>query len=147
MKKLENLKISTYTISPELNKDEIICMQDLTSLQSELIVYGKIPLMTNNYCYLSKNNKCFKGCQMHCLKDKYYMKDRLGFKFPLLPDYTNSTTTIFNSKITSIKYLSLNIENLRIDILDEDPTEIQNIINKIKKGERFEGKEYTNGNI
>lgn len=145
--KLENLKISTYTISPELNKDEIICMQDLTSLQSELIVYGKIPLMTNNYCYLSKNNKCFKGCQMHCLKDKYYMKDRLGFKFPLLPDYTNSTTTIFNSKITSIKYLSLNIENLRIDILDEDPTEIQNIINKIKKGERFEGKEYTNGNI
>ena len=34
-----------------------------------------------------------------------------------------------------------------IDILDESIDEINNIVNTVKKGERLEGKEFTNGNL
>ncbi len=146
--KLKNLGLNTYTISPELNKQEVINLIEASSLEAELIVYGKLPLMTNNYCYLSQSNKCFKDCTMACTKkNNYYLKDRLGFEFRILPDPTNNLTTIFNSKITSIKTDKLKINSARIDILDENIDEIQNIIDTVKKGERFEGKDFTNGKI
>ena len=145
---LKELGISSYTISPELNKQEVINLIDTSSLSSELIVYGKLPLMTNNYCYLGQSNKCFKDCTKACTrKNNYYLKDRLGFKFRILPDPSNNLTTIFNCKTTSIKYDDLNINSVRIDILDENIEEIQNIIDTVKNGERFEGKEFTNGKI
>ena len=85
-----------------------------------------------------------------CLENsKFFLKDRLGFEFRIVPDNTCTITTIYNSKITSINYndfISL-ISSVRIDILDESIDEIQNIINKVKNKERFEGKEYTNGKM
>ena len=32
-------------------------------------VYGKIPVMTNGYCYLGKSNKCYKDCDKKCDKN------------------------------------------------------------------------------
>ena len=75
----------------------------------------------------------------------FYLKDRLGFEFRIIPDNTSTITTIYNSKTTSIKTSDLNINNLRIDILDENIDEINNIINTVLSGERFEGKNFTNG--
>lgn len=145
---LSNLNINTYTISPELNKQEVINLLESTISQSELIVYGKLPLMTNNYCYLSGSNKCFADCPRLCEKNtNYYLKDRLGFEFRIMPDPIYNLTTIFNSKITSIQYDKLKVNNIRIDILDENVSDIQNIIDTVKKGERFEGTDYTNGKI
>ena len=40
-----------------------------------------------------------------------------------------------------------NVNCYRIDILDESIDEINNIVNTVKKGERLEGKEFTNGNL
>ena len=53
------------------------------------------------------------------------------------------------SKITSINYTDFinKINSVRIDILDENLDDIQKIINKVKKNERFEGKDFTNGKI
>lgn len=146
--KLKYFKLEKYTISPELNKQEVIDLVEKTLIPSELIVYGKIPLMTNNYCYLSQSNKCFKDCTRLCIKEtQYYLKDRMGFKFRIIPDPTNNITTVFNSKTTSIKYDKLKVNSVRIDILDESVDEIQNIINTVNKCERFEGKDFTNGKI
>lgn len=148
VEELNNFGIREYTISPELNKEEVIDLIQTTELPSELIVYGKLPLMTNNYCYLSESNKCFKDCTRLCnKKNNYYLKDRMGFKFRIIPDPTNNITTIFNSKITSIKYDKLKVNSVRIDILDESIDEIQNIIDTVNKCERFEGKDFTNGKI
>ena len=86
------------------------------------------------------------GCRKDCYTNgNYVLKDRLGFEFKILPDNIFNLTTIYNSKINSIIYNDLNIDSLRIDILDESLEEIQNIINTIISGNRFEGKEYTNG--
>ena len=40
-------------------------------------------------------------------------------KFRILPDNIQTVTTIYNSKITSIDTHDINIDILRIDILDE----------------------------
>ena len=39
------------------------------------------------------------------------------------------------------------IDSIRIDILEENLEEIQNIINIHKRGDRLEGENYTNGNL
>ena len=142
---LNKLNVNKVTMSPELNKEEINLLNS-NNTYSEVIVYGKIPVMTNNYCYLGKSNKCFSSCKKECYTNgNYVLKDRLGFEFKILPDNIFNLTTIYNSKINSIIYNDLNIDSLRIDILDESLEEIQNIINTIISGNRFEGKEYTNG--
>ena len=145
---LKKLGISRYNISPELNRAEIKDLIEYTDLNSELIVYGKTPLMTNNYCYLGCSNKCYPECDRKCMNgEKYSLKDRMNLKFRIVPDNTCCLTTIYNSKTTSISYKDLNLDFVRIDILNEDINEIQNIIDTIKSNKRFEGKEYTSGKM
>ena len=79
--------------------------------------------------------------------NKYYLKDRLGFLFRIIPDNIQTITTIYNSKITSIEYDGLPIDFARIDILDESIDEINYAIKLVKEGKRFEGKDFTNGNL
>ncbi len=74
---------------------------------------------------------------------KFYLKDRMNFNFRILPD--NSITTIYNSKTLSIKFNDINISSVRIDILDENTSNIQNIIDIVNSKKRFEGKDFTNG--
>ncbi len=143
---LKDLNLSTYTISPELNKIETNDVLKNANLKSEIIVYGKIPVMTNNYCYISKSNKCDSTCMSKCQNSsKFYLKDRMNFEFRIIPDNFSKTTTIYNSKILSIEYNDILCNSIRIDILDESIDKIQNIINTVKSGNCFNGKDYTNG--
>ena len=151
VKELKELGFNRFTISPELNKETIL---DLTSsntevLASELIVYGKTPLMNMNYCLLGKANKCYPNCDAKCNScNKYYLKDRLGLNFEIIPDNIQTVTTIYNSKTTSIEsadFVSTNV--FRIDVIDESIDDINNIVSVVKSRNRFEGKEFTNGNL
>ena len=80
-------------------------------------------------------------------ENSYYLKDRLNMLFPILPDNIQTVTTLFNSKITSISYQDFDINFARIDILDEDICQINNIVETVQSGNRLEGKDYTNGNL
>ena len=143
---LANNNFSSFTSSVELEKDEINNLNRNANLAQEVIVYGKIPVMTNGYCYLGKSNKCYKECDKKCNKNsKFYLKDRMDFKFRIVPDSTNTLTTIYNSKTLSVKYDDIVCDSVRIDILDENLDEIQEVIDTVKSGNRFEGKDYTNG--
>lgn len=147
-KVLKSLGISKFTISPELNSSTInsICQYKITN--NELIVYGRTPLMTSNYCLLGSTNKCYPTCGSRCKEDvKYYLKDRLGFSFRIIPDSIQTVTTIYNSKITSINGSDFNVNSYRIDVIDESIDEINDIVNVVLKGSRLEGKDYTNGNL
>ena len=79
--------------------------------------------------------------------NKYFLKDRMGFLFRVIPDNIQTITTIYNSKITSITFNDIDTNSVRIDILNETIDEINYIINTIKTGRRLEGENYTNGNI
>ena len=145
---LQKLGITKFTLSPELDKISIIDLCNNVSLPKELIVYGKTPLMNMNYCVLGKTNKCYPQCDSKCNSGKnFYLKDRLGMKFLVVPDNIQTVSTIYNSKTTSIEYKDFNTDSVRIDILNETIEEINNIIDIVKSGNRFEGKEYTNGNL
>ena len=145
---INNLNCKAVTISPELNANEINELSSNTNLETEFIVYGRIPLMTSNYCLLGNSNKCYPECKHNCNSiNKYYLKDRMNFKFPILLDNQQTITTIYNSKINSIDTHNINIDNLRIDILDESIEEINKIINIVKTFNKIEGNEYTNGNL
>lgn len=122
---LHNLGLTKTTISPELS------YQDLKNIKNdyEIIVYGKIPVMTNNYCFLGKSNKCYKECKKKCLSEKkFYLRDRMNSKYRIIPDNIQTITTIFNNNPIDLNIT--NGKNIRIDILDENFEEIQHIINK-----------------
>ena len=145
---LSSLGFNTFTISPELDRFSITSILKNKKTSSELIIYGKTPVMNSNYCLLGNSNKCYKECLRKCEKsNKYYLKDRMGFKFRIIPDNSQTITTIYNSKILSISPLDFNSDNYRIDLLDENIFEINNIISTIKSGNRLDGENYTNGNL
>lgn len=143
---INELPANTITLSPELNKTDLENFN--TNKKTELIVYGRTPLMNSNYCLLGKSNKCYSECEHKCNStNKYYLKDRLGFLFRIIPDNIQTITTIYNSKITSIEYDGLPIDFARIDILDENIFEINDIIKTVLTGKKLEGNQYTNGNF
>lgn len=150
IKQLSNLGISTITLSPELDKISITeVINNNNFCNSELIVYGKTPVMNINYCLLGKSNKCYPNCSKKCSNGAFYLKDRMGLDFQIIPDNTSSVTTIYNSKITSIdsNLTDCNNFNKRIDFINENFEDMQNIIDTVISGNKLEGKEYTNGNF
>ena len=138
---LKELGIIKYIVSPESDKEEIQSLSN--DIEKEIIVYGRSLLMTMEYCTIGT----FKNCTEPCKNGIYKLKDRLGFEFPIQTDEINCNNLIYNSKITSINWNSLNGDSIRIDILKENENEIQNIINTHIKQERLEGENYTNGNL
>ena len=144
---LDKLGINKFTISPELDKSAIDKFLEISN--QELICYGRTPLMNMNYCPLGKSNRCYPECKMRCNTDNnYYLKDRLNLKFPIEPDNIQTVSTLYNSKITSIAPNDFkNITSLRIDILEENISEIQQIVDTVTKGEKLKGNQYTNANL
>ena len=134
---INELTCDTVTLSPELNNTDLYNIlsfdQDTNSMpKKELIVYGKIPLMNSNYCLLGKTNKCYPSCTHQCnSSNKFYLKDRLGFLFRIIPDNVETVTTIYNNRFTSIPYKNINVDSVRFDVLDETIEEINSIINKL----------------
>ena len=143
-------KLGTNVITPSIELNKII-LQDLcinSSLPVEIICYGRSILMNSSYCLLGKSNKCYPECKMKCSgSSKFYLKDRMGFNFRIMPDNIQTVTSIYNSKITSIDTYDLPSYSLRANILDENIDEINKIIVSCKDGKKLEGKEYTNGNL
>lgn len=158
---LASLGINRIMLSPELDKLTLINLSGNSPIPSEVMVYGKIPVMNTGYCFLGKSNKCYPTCIRQCTTcsksqntnlenekdDKYYLKDRLGYDFRIVPDNLQTITTIYNSKILSIPSSDIPTDSLLISILDENIAEINTIITTVKSGNTMSGKEYTYGNF
>ncbi len=145
---LLNLGLDKVTLSCELDYSSILNLCNTTN-NTELIVYGNTPLMNINYCPFGKTNLCLNRCKnAYCeSSSKLYLKDRMNYNFRIIPDNIDTISTIYNSKITSINYEDFNISSVRIDILDEDVSKINKIIDVVKNKGKLEGKDYTNGNL
>ena len=147
----KKLGISKITLSPELNLEDINGIYESVNhnVPLELMVYGNVPVMKMNYCLLGVSNLCYPECKTRCKQfdTKYYLKDRLGFKFRILPDNVQTVTTVFNSKTTAINHIETGINSVRIDLLDETVDEINSIVNACYNGIKLEGKQYTYGNL
>lgn len=141
IRELQNMGISKYIISPEFEKETSQSLSN--AIEKETLVYGRILLMTTEYCTIGT----YKNCTGMCENGVYKLKDRIGLEFPILTDRINCNNLIYNSKIISINWKDLNVNSIRIDILDETVEEINNIIKIHRSGGKLEGKDYTNGNL
>ncbi len=89
-------KFNAVTLSPELNLKEL---KALNINNTEVLVYGKIPLMTTHQCPVGlyvgeKNNTPF--CKLKYNSDSYYLRDRKNIDFPIVNDCLNCTSTILS---------------------------------------------------
>lgn len=148
MEEYRKLGLSRITLSRELNQELIKEMLANANLNTEMIVYGNLPLMASSYCFLGETNKCYPNCGTNCKKNnKYYLKDRLGFNFRVVPNSIETVTLICNSKTLSISTKDLPVNFVRLDILDESINEINEAVDKAYNREKLEGLQYTNGNL
>lgn len=145
---LNNLKYSRVTLSPELDKNSLQEIAIRSTLSTELIVYGNLPIMNTNYCLLGSSNKCYPTCKSQCkISDcNFYLKDRLNMKFRIIPDNMQTFNTIYNSKITSINNTDIPVDYVIISVIDENIETLNNIIDHVKADKTFAGNDFTKGN-
>ena len=143
---LKSLGFSKVILSPELTTSQINKMQ--SSLPLELIVYGNQCIMTSEYCPIgsvlggfSKERKCSMPCTQN---DTYYLKDRMGMEFKVIPDNIDCQTSIYNCKITSIASQDVFVDSVLIHTTNETIKEISHIIDIHQEGGKLTGEDYTN---
>jgi len=148
LEQLQNLGVQKVTLSPELSKEHLNTLTENANIPTEVMAYGRLPLMNTNYCVLGKTNRCYPTCQMRCKENKTYaLEDRMHLKFPVFPDPMQTVTTIFNSKITFLDSTQLATHHIRMDFLEEDIDEINEVVQRMRQGKRKSGDAYTNGNF
>ncbi len=113
-------EIGSICLSPEMNLSQIRGLSP-SAADQEMIVYGRLPVMTLNHCPL---NKSFGLClENGCENRKLSLRDAKGYEFPMR--LKNCRAEIFNSVriLTAARLLENPPENVsywRMELLDED---------------------------
>ena len=139
---LENLNVKRVGLSVELNENDLNHLlkgykeKYKRNPNLEILVYGKLELMIMKYCPLNALiNDGKKPCNLCKSSNEYSLKDRNGKKLRLINN--NCTTKLMDyqeinyiDKIPKLK--ELGITNFRVDLLDEEPNEVKQILTNIK---------------
>lgn len=88
--------VSRMTLSPELNRKQLQHLNFKGTGLLELIVHGALPLVISEHCVLGAAAGGKDKCGALCRKTAY-LKDRLGYLFPLVSD-ESCRMTIYNSR-------------------------------------------------
>ncbi len=85
---LANLGVAGVTLSPELNLTQVKSLAKKSPLPVECIVHGRQELMISAYCVLGSflGGLDKKNCPHVCRAEDYYLRDRLGERFPVVTD-------------------------------------------------------------
>lgn len=98
----------------------------------EVVVYSKTDLMISKYCLINKClNKENKECG-ECLRNKYFLEDRKGYKIPLMKDYFCNLRLLNPRALMILEYVDEMKDNgvncVRIEFTNEDQKECQDIL-------------------
>lgn len=132
--------LDIITLSVELSDDEILNIMEYyqNQVNVEIIVRSYLELMLTKYCPINLNVNKSRNCSL-CLNDhKYYLVDRFDKKYRILTDPDNHITHIMNyrylDKFDKVDfYKQIGINNYRIELLDEDYQETDDLIKKLKE--------------
>lgn len=133
--------VSSITLSPELNINQIKEIVDKGLINYETIGYGYLPLMIMKHCPMSlvKNCKDDSNCKKCSFSKGYGLKDRKGIDFYM--ERKSHFTTIYNSVplmvLDSIGKLYDNgVNTIRLDFTIEKDNieELQDIYYEYAKG-------------
>ena len=125
---LDTLGVHDLSLSPELT------LPQARDVGGGLIVYGRIPLMLTERCFVRENGGCGK-----C--GRFTLTDRMGKQFPIVREYPHRNL-ILNSLPT---YLGDRREELeRLGLLHahflfstETPSEVRTVLSAYGKGDRL----------
>ncbi len=112
--------ISRVTLSVELRHEQIGELLAHNDGAFEVIAGGDLPVMITKHCPVGSAFSTDCGCELRpCSQGTWYLKDRLGIKFPLQQD-AGCRTTIYNSHQLSVleelpTILNLGLSALRIE--------------------------------
>lgn len=140
-------------LSVELNSREMFDLAKRLKTPSQVVIYGKYELMISEYCVIGSTfgtRSAESGCSYGCFKDRFVLKDRMNEEFLVKTDrYCRSHiyNTVAVNLVPYIKeFKKNNINNFRVDFIDESYDDTKAILNYILKGEELKLKEnYTRG--
>ncbi len=122
---LEDSGFKRVTLSPELNIKEIKEITSATAVPTEVIAYGRLPVMVMENCVI----KSFKMCSEK--GGVFSLSDRKGERFPIICE--NCRNIVLNSVPIYMAdkggdLLSLNVDAIRLKFTTETPTETKQVI-------------------
>lgn len=140
--------VSGVNLSFELNLNEIRSIN--TDIETEVIVYGRLPLMISEHCVIGSEMSGKKDCNM-CQKSQFYLKDRKDEMFPIITDRATCRMQLLNSKVLyagEVKdELDGRVDYFRAYFFDESTEERRRVLNAIKNGEKIISGKYTSGHF
>ncbi|NLD51097.1 MAG: U32 family peptidase, partial [Clostridiaceae bacterium] len=124
------------TLSYELTLSQIGSFSDVEGFVKEVLVYGRIPLMMSEYCpagSIHGNFSAASECSRVCSRGNYFLKDRIGMKFPVMCDRVDCRSTVFNANVLLMadsleKIKAAGADMVRLNFVDESPLEIEAIL-------------------
>lgn len=139
--------INGNTVPIELNRNEI---RHRENAQSEIIVYGRYPLMTSAQCVHGNTVRCDRKPQIMWLKDRYQKE------FPVRNNCNECYNIIYNSLPVSLLHCyteltEMNLNGFRLQFTietEKQAKEVLTMFQKIINGERINAsgmREFTNG--
>ncbi|WP_090444779.1 DUF3656 domain-containing U32 family peptidase [Natronincola peptidivorans] len=132
--------VSGVTLSTELDLKNIKNLKVNRSLEVEIIVYGKLPIMVTEACPLIIGDVCNHQCK-ECKDEAFHylwgLKDEKDAIFPFTKDEWGRTVVLNSCPL----YMIDKVEDLakiyttsyRLDFTNETPQEIINIVTNYKK--------------
>lgn len=140
--RIHQLGLSSAALSPELTLGQVETLRDVPGLSREVIVYGRIPLMTTEYCPVGSIEGGCTGksrCCEPCTRSFYKLKDRKGMEFPILTDRVDCRSIILNSNVLFIpdsldKLSASGVDMMRLHFFDENQEEMREIAALYRNG-------------
>ncbi|AFV11559.1 peptidase U32 [Thermacetogenium phaeum DSM 12270] len=123
--------VSRATLSPELNREQLMRLTYRGSEVLELPVHGAIPLMISEHCVTGAVTGEGGRCMRICSQNRCYLKDRCGYLFPVVQD-ERCRMTIYNAReLCLIEHLAEIIEegydHLRLELRYSQAREVKEI--------------------
>ncbi|WP_346886261.1 U32 family peptidase [Clostridium sp. UBA4395] len=129
-------------LSVELNNKEMFSLAKNIKTPVQVVVYGKYELMVSEYCVIGStfgDKSSTSNCNFRCDKDKFVLRDRMNEEFLVTTDkYCRSHiyNTLPVNIVPFIKELRKNnINNYRVDFIDEDYNQVLKVMKYIFKDE------------
>ena len=136
---LAEMGVSRQTLSFEARLAQIRDMRG--PLETDLIVYGRLPLMIFENCAIRRQH----GGKCSCQNGVTYLTDRRRERFPLLNEF-GCRNTLLNSRPLCLRedFARLGIQTARLQFTIESPEECTRIARAFLSGAPLDG-EFTNG--
>ncbi|NPV27865.1 MAG: hypothetical protein HPY81_10645 [Firmicutes bacterium] len=134
---LKELGVAQVSLSPELNFTQIENLSARWEVSTECLVHGALTMMVSEHCVVGAllgNRGAEKACTRPCVREKvrYYLQDRLHFRFPLEMDQA-CRMYIHNPKVMCLiehlpEFQRLGIHVLRIEARREEPAYVRQVV-------------------